>query len=193
MRKVEKRSLTISVLAFIGFMLLAAVGNSGTAKPWGETFQAVARGQSTQLGQLYNVSISINEYSTAEDQKALFDGFNSNGMKGLSEALSNMSSRGTLSVGDMPGYDIKYARAFQKPYGRRIRLIIDRSIRFGASGSESRVKGYDLSAIELDIYNEDGKSTGVLLPAVRFKLDKQKQLEIENYVNAWKLTSVLQR
>ena len=52
---------------------------------------------------------------------------------------------------------------------------------------------YSLSAIELNISNEKGKSTGILLPACRFKIGKDKHIEIENYQNPWKLTDILDR
>ena len=53
---------------------------------------------------------------------------------------------------------------------------------------------YNLSALELDISNEKNKSTGVLLPACQFKINKKtNELEIENYQNVWKLQNIMNR
>jgi hypothetical protein len=53
---------------------------------------------------------------------------------------------------------------------------------------------YNLSALELNISPEKGKSSGVLLPACQFKINKEtKELEIDNYQNPWKLVDVLDR
>jgi hypothetical protein len=72
--------------------------------------------------------------------------------------------------------------------------LTNRPIRFGEAWVNGRSTDYNLSALELDISKEKGKSTGVLLPACQFKIDKKsKELVIENYQNPWKLTNVLDR
>jgi len=53
---------------------------------------------------------------------------------------------------------------------------------------------YDLSALELDLSNQKGKSSGVLVPACQFIIDKRtKELTIENYQNPWRLVDILDR
>ena len=53
---------------------------------------------------------------------------------------------------------------------------------------------YNLSALEMTISADKDKSTGVLLPACKFKIDKKsKELEIENYQNPWKLQNIMDR
>jgi hypothetical protein len=53
---------------------------------------------------------------------------------------------------------------------------------------------FNLSALELDLSNDKGKSSGILLPACQFVIDKRtKELTIENYQNPWKLFDILDR
>ena len=194
MRKLDKSMLAIAVVAIISLVLLPSTGSTAQEdSPKHEVFQATAMGQSTQLGRVFSVNIMIKEYSTAEDQQALLEAFNSKGMEGLSNALGKMKSKGRLSITGTLGYEVTYIRSFPTPTGRKIRLATNRAIRFGEAWGDARSMDYNLSAIELDISNENGKSTGILLPACRFKIDKEKHLEIENYQNPWKLQNILDR
>jgi hypothetical protein len=57
-----------------------------------------------------------------------------------------------------------------------------------------RSMDYNLSAVELDMSSAKDKSTGVLLPACPFKINKKtNELEIENYQNSWKLQNIMDR
>jgi len=192
MRKVKKSRLAIAV-AIVGLALLPSAGGKAQDKSKRETFQATAMGQSTQMGRMFSVNIVIDEYSTADDRQALLDAFSSKGMQGLSNALSKMKSKGRLSITGTLGYDVSYIRSFPTETGRKIRLVTNRAIRFGEAWADTRSMDYSLSAVELDISNEKGKNAGILLPACQFKLDKEKQLEIENYQNPWKLQNIRDR
>src|SRR4051812_39229598 len=92
MRKIEKRSFTLAIVAIIGLVLLSNVGSTTAEGTQREFYQATAMGQSTQMGRMYSVNITIEEYSTPEDQQILLQAFNSGGMKGLTNALSKMKS-----------------------------------------------------------------------------------------------------
>ena len=192
MRKIKKSILAIAIVAIISLVLLPSTGSTAQDTHKRETFQATAMGQGTQLGRLHNVNIMIEDYSTAEDQQALLEAFNSKGMEGLSNALEKMKSKGRLSITGTLGYEVTYIRSFPTPTGRKIRLATNRAIRFGEAWADGRSMDYNLSAVELEIHN-DGKSTGILLPACRFKLDKENHLIIENYQNPWKLQNILDR
>lgn len=154
-----------------------------------EQFQAQAFGEGTQMGHTFGVTVIINEYSTADDQKILIEAFNARGAQGLYNAVSRMPSHGRLSITGTLGYDINYVKAFQTPTGRKIRIVTDRPITFGEAWSDSRSEDYNLSALELDV-NAEGKGTGVLLPACQFQINKERELEIEAYRNPWRLTDV---
>ena len=192
MRKIKKSLLAIAVVAISALVLLPSNGSTAQETPKRETFQATATGQGTQLGKMHSVNIIINEYSTAEDQQALLEAFTSKGMEGLSNALSKMKSKGRLSITGTLGYEVTYIRSFPTATGRKIRLATNRAIRFGEAWADGRSMDYSLSALELEI-NNDGKSTGILLPAAKFKLDKEKHLEIEAYQNPWKLVNIQDR
>jgi hypothetical protein len=76
---------------------------------------------------------------------------------------------------------------------RKIRLVTDRPITFGEAWSASRSEDYNLSAAEIIISNVKGKSSGTVLPACQFKIDKEKELQIETYQNPWKLVNIMVR
>ena len=190
MRKINKSIFAIAAIAVIGLALLPNTGRTAEDPPKRETFLATAMGQGTQLGRMHSINITIDEYSTPEDQQALLEAFNTKGMQGLSNALGKMKSKGRLSMTGTLGYDVTYIRSFPTATGRKIRLATNRLIRFGEAWADGRSMDYNLSAIELDIDNEKGKSTGILLPSCRFKLDKDKHLEIEAYKNPWKLGNI---
>lgn len=196
MRHTSKRIFIISIVAAFGLaLLLSSVGQTTTAqdKPQREFYQATAMGQSTQLGRMLSVNITVEEYSTPEDQQILLAAFNSAGMKGLINALSKMKSKGRLAITGTLGYEVNYIRSFQTPTGRKIRLVTNRPIRFGETWTSSRSSDYNLSALEFDISTEKDKNSGILLPACRFKIDNDKHLAIENYRNPWKLVNIQQR
>jgi hypothetical protein len=151
---------------------------------------ATAQGTSTQMGRIVSIDIIVNEYSTTEDQQALLEAFHGGGSRALARAVSKMSSKGRIKVTGTLGYDLNYIKLFDTPEGRRIRFVTDRAIRFGEKWSDTRSSDYDLSAGEIILAGGDGKSSGTLLPACRFSLDKQNELELELYQNAWKLVNI---
>jgi len=195
MRKVEKRRFTRAIVAIVCLVLLASGGSSAQDKPKREFFQATSMGQGTQLGRSVSINIIIEEYSPAEDKQILIDAYNSKGMKGLSNALSKMTTKGRLSITGTVGYDISYIRSFPtEDGGRLIRIITERPIRFGEAWGDSRSMDYNLSAIELTVSNTKGvDSSGILLPACQFKLDQENQVTIKNYRNPWKLVNIQER
>ena len=188
-----KAKLSIASVLALAVALLAGSYTGAEDKPQSEEFQAQAYGQGTQLGQNFNVTVIIQEYSTPEDQQALIKSFEAAGMNGLVNALSKMKAKGHLAITGTLGYDVSYVRSFPMPDGRKIRLITNRPITFGEAWWDSRSMEYNLSALELLINEDSKKSSGTLLPACQFKVDKQHELEIVNYQNPWRLTDVLQR
>jgi hypothetical protein len=158
-----------------------------------EEYQAQAMGQSTQLGQTFNVTIIIEQYSTAEERQALVDSFDKAGSQGLFNALNKMRSKGHIAITGTLGYDISFVRKIANPDGTsKIRILTDRPITFGEAWSDSRSMDYNLSALELDLTPVAKKDSGSLIPACQFAIDKKtKELTIEAYQNAWKLVDVL--
>lgn len=153
--------------------------------------QANMRGTGTQMGQLYNVNISIEQFSSPVDQKVLIDAFNKSGNEGIVNALTKMSPKGRISPTFSVGNDVKYIREFPSEKGRRFRLVTDRNISFGEARGMTRSKDYSLSAVDITITPDGKKSFGTFLPACKLKLNKKKEIEIEALQNPWKLSNIV--
>jgi hypothetical protein len=105
-----------------------------------------------------------------------------------------MNSKGRIAITGTPGYDISFIRKIPTAYGYKIRVLTNRPIRFGEAWVNGRSTDYNLSALELNISNQRDSSTGILLPACKFKIDKKtSELEIDNYQNPWKLQNIMDR
>ena len=92
------------------------------------------------------------------------------------------------------GYDISFVWKIPTAEGYKIRVLTNRPIGIGEAWVNGRTMDYNLSAFEMDVSNEKGKSTGVLLPASQFKINKKtNELEIENFQNPWKLQNIMDR
>jgi hypothetical protein len=140
---------------------------------------------------MISVNITIDEYSTPEDQHILLEAFEQGGNEGLANALSKMKAKGRISIPGTLGYDLNYVRQFKTPDGRRIRFVTDRVIAFGEAWASTRSKDYSLSAGQIDISDVKGKSTGTLAPACEIKIDKKtKELILEFFQNPWELVNI---
>jgi hypothetical protein len=173
------------------FLLLAGIGT--TLQAQGRmTIQATAMGTSTQLGQIYNVNIHIERFSTPDDRKALIDAFARSGQNGLVEALEHMEPKGRVRFASGGvGNDVKYIMELPSDSGRRIRLVTDRNIAFAELYHGTRSRDYSVGAIEL-VLTPDGKGSGTVLPACKLTVDKKtQQIEIETYQNPWNLSNFI--
>ncbi|HQF88068.1 MAG TPA: hypothetical protein PLN26_12610 [Acidobacteriota bacterium] len=178
-----------SAWAIVLFSLAFGGGWSLAAKY--ETIQAVMQGEGTQLGRRTDVKIIIYEYSTDDDQKALQEAFQAAGSEGLFNALTKMKAKGHMAITGTLGFDVNYIREFQVPEGRKIRLVTDRPIRFGEAWHQTRSTDYNLSACDVILSKEKGKSTGTIIPALELKLDpKTNQIVVEAYKNPWRLLNI---
>ena len=93
MQRATKSIFMLTAVVVVSLFLLAAKD-----QPLHEEYQAQAMGQSTQMGQTFNVTIHIEEYSTPEERQVLVDAFNKSGSQGLFNALNKMKSKGQLAV-----------------------------------------------------------------------------------------------
>lgn len=193
---IVKKTLAASVLAAC-VLLLAAMGSAqqteGKLKKRIKV-QATAMGQQQKLGTLINIDIIINELSTAADQKALLEAFQAKGNEGLVNALEKMPSKGRLAISGTLGYDVAYIRRFNNDDGTvTMRIVTDRAIRFGELWHDTRSRDYDVAALEI-IFNRNKKGKikgkGTLTPACRLGLDKNNQLQLKLFENAWDLDHV---
>jgi hypothetical protein len=194
--KKPMKSRTMSAVASIACLVLLVSLNSEAQeeKPVRDVYQAQAMGQSTQLGKSFNVTINLEQYSTPEERQVLVDAFEQAGSEGLFNALEKMQSKGRIAITGTLGYDISFVRKIPIAGGYKIRILTNRPIRFGEAWVNGRSMDYNLSALEMDVSSEQGKSTGVLLPVCQFKINKKTaELEIENYQNPWSLQNIMDR
>jgi hypothetical protein len=175
------------------FLFLCMAGIGTTAEAQGRmTIQATARGTSTQLSKVYDVTIIIEQFSTLDDRKSLIDAFARSGQDGLVDVLQDMTAKGRVrfSSGGV-GNDVKYIIELPSEKGRRFRLLTDRNIAFGELYHGTRSRDYSVGAIEL-VLTPDGKGSGIVLPACKLMLGKKtQQIEIETYQNPFNLTNIM--
>jgi hypothetical protein len=195
MQKSLKISRVLGALAIACFVMVVGLHVAAQdEKPRPEVYQAQAMGQGTQLGKTFNVTINIEQYSTAEERQALVDAFTAKGSQGLYNALEKMHAKGRMAITGTLGYDISFVRKVQTADGFMIRVLTNRPIRFGEAWYNGRSMDYNLSFIQLNINDDPGKSTGVLMPAVQFNIDKKTgEVVANNYQNPWKLQNIMNR
>jgi hypothetical protein len=193
--KTTRSSCALIAGVFMTVVLAIPAAKIGAQdKPRREVIQAQAMGQNRAAGKTFNVTVSIESYSTPDDQKSLISAFNQGGQAALSKALSKMPSKGRVAVTGTLGYSIAYVRTFPGDGGRTIRLITDRPIRFVEARENGRSTDYDLSAIELNLNNDKSKNLGSLIIGLRVKVDKKNQLVFESYGSGpWKLVNIMER
>jgi hypothetical protein len=78
--------MTVSV-----FLVLIVFMGIAQEKMQSEEYQAQAMGQGNQLGQTFNVTLHIEEYSSPEERQVLVEAFDKAGSKGLYNALNKIS------------------------------------------------------------------------------------------------------
>lgn len=176
------------LMAFGGFYGFAQEKKEKSKR---EYIEATADGTSTQMGRRVSVTITIEGYSTPEDQKILVEAFNKGGSEGLLDAVSKMKAKGRIALPGTLGFDLTYIREFKTAEGRKIRFVTDRPITFGEARNSTRSKDYSLSAGEIILSPVKDKSTGMLAPACQFKIEKKtNELQLEIYQNPWKLLNI---
>jgi hypothetical protein len=185
---------TLAILGGLSLLILTSSTSFAQRLPKPIYIQAQAMGQAQQMGRTFSVTLIINEFSTAEDQKALLTAFNEKQNEGLVNALSKMHAKGRLAITGTLGYDVNYIRRFKMPDGStKLRLVTDRPITFGEVWSSSRSSDYNLSGMEIVFSPNGKKNSGTLLPACQFKINKEGQLEIEAFQNPWNLVNIMKR
>src|SRR4029077_9891660 len=98
MRKLTPIYFVIIAVVVFTVVELASAGSAPQKLPKRIYIQAQAMGQSTQLGQTFNVTAIIEELSPPEDQKILLEAFQEKGNEGLVNALSKMKSKGRIAI-----------------------------------------------------------------------------------------------
>jgi hypothetical protein len=173
-------------------ILFAALLTASYAVGQVETITTRARGTNTQMGKDVDITINISNYSTSEDRQALKDAFDKGGQEALVKTLNKMKGVGRIRIPSTTGYSLAYVVSYPTPTGRKIRFVTDRPIAFFEARNMTRSQQYDLTCGEIDINDQDkSKSSGVLYPAAKVKLNKEGQIEFELFQNPWKLTNII--
>lgn len=179
-----------NVMSFVTVALLAST--FGYAQR--QIFQAQAMGQGTQMGRNFSITMNIDEYSTPEDREVLFEAFQEDGNRGLVNALDKMKSKGHLRITGTVGYDIAFVREIPSEDGRKIRVVTERPVQFGEAWYAGRSMDYRLTVLELELYEDEKKNSGVLMPLVEFKVEKKTHdLVLNVFQNPWTLVNVQDR
>ena|SRR6266481_4826880 len=185
----QVRRFALSGLLLIG---LLTIGTAPAFSQKAETIEATAEGTGTQMGQMINIRLIINDYSTLEERQILVQAFTKGQNQGLVNALSKMRAVGHISLTGTIGYDVSYIRMIPTPTGRKIRFVTNRQISFVEAWTDSQSQSFNLTGGEIDVNDQDrSKSTGILYPAAQLVIDKQGQLQIDLNQNAWKLVDIL--
>lgn len=185
----QARRFALSGLLLIG---LLTIGSAPAFSQKAETIEATAEGTGTQMGQMVNIRLTINDYSTLEERQILVQAFAKGQNQGLVNALTKMRAVGHISLTGTIGYDVSYIRLIPTPTGRKIRFVTNRQISFAEAWTDSQSQSFNLTGGEIDLNDQDkSKSTGVLFPAAQLVIDKQGQLQIDLNQNSWKLVDIL--
>jgi len=104
--------LSAAVAIVCGFGFLATFTHGARDKSTRETIQATAMGQQGASGKTFNVTVSIQTYSTPDDQKALIAAFNAGGQDTLVKTLSTIAMLRALAFGKHCGAELN---RFDKP------------------------------------------------------------------------------
>jgi hypothetical protein len=191
-KKAVPRSHKLALYSLVITALLVAGSTLAFSANKPETIDASAVGTGTQMGELINVTLNIDDYSTQADNQTLVQAFEKGKNQGLVDALSKMKVAGHIEVTGTLGYDCTYIRMIPTATGRKIRFVTNRLLTFGEVYRDSRSTAYNLTAGEFDINDTDkSKSTGVLYPAAQFEIDQQGELQINLMGNPWQLTDVI--
>jgi hypothetical protein len=194
MKTVFALALAVVIAISLTNRVSTSSAQDGEKLPKAIHIQAQAMGTSTQLGQNFSVNLIIEEFSTADDQKALMEAFQAKGNEGLVNALSKMKSKGRMAITGTLGYEVAYARQFPQPDGSiKYRLVTNRLIRLGEAWSDSRSMDYSLSGVDVILNPDEKKNSGVLCPVAKLKVNKEGHLELDLWQNEWKLVDVRKR
>jgi hypothetical protein len=125
------------------------------------------------------VKVWIDRLTTDEEAAHLADLARTRGVDALEEALGE-DSVGRVQMGERVADPVAYARRFVDADGEHLILIARRPIAFREFFRSARSVDYPFTVIQLDL-DEEGRGSGEVLTAARFRLGKNGEIELENY------------
>jgi hypothetical protein len=188
-RKVGYSSLLLALLLLTAVSLLFSASDN---KFKVGTIGATAWGTNTQVGQSFNMSVVVREFSNEADRAILVEAFQKAQNQGLVNALTKMRTVGRISMDGTLDYDLSYIRLIPTPTGRKIRFVTNRKIRFGEAYYDTKSIAYNLTAGEIEINDvHKDKSSGILFPEAQLVINQEGQIEFELHQNPWKLVNIM--
>lgn len=179
----KKLQVVLAVLALL--CLIASLAQSEEKaekeKKKREQYTATAMVARGALGgSVFNVNIYIDEYTTPEERQELAQMLVEEGSEALRKKLAKMK-KGRVAVTGRTGNEIGYVWAWPMENGRRIIMATERPMTFFELRRGGRLRDYEFGIIDLEL-DEEGKGTGVLIPAAKIKvIEAEKKIEIEHY------------
>ena len=100
-------------------------------------------------------------------------------VEALEEALGE-DTVGRVQIGERTSDRLAYARRFADDEGEHLILVSRRPIAFGEFFRSARSVDYLFTVIQLDL-DRDGRGSGEVLTAARFRLHDDGEIELENF------------
>lgn len=173
--------LTVALGAWLATPSLAGAGDPPLLK-----MRAFAVDMSgTSPARAGTIDITIERWTTDEEQKKLADVLVEKGGGDLRAALEKLKPRaGYINTSGSLGWDVHYARQTLREDGsRRIIIATDRPMSFWELRDRPRSADYEFLLMEIRL-NKDGQGEGKMATAAKISYNEvTRTIEIENYSN----------
>ena len=139
------------------------------------------------------LTITVENWTTDEQRKAMFEALRDNGSEGLLKAMKDFDA-GYIQISGSLGWTLRTATMFQTEKGRVYRMTTDRPMHFQENYRGTRSSDYPFGIIEF-LLPAEGTGEGSLLAAAQVNFDDQGRLEVKSLphnTGAQKLTLVRQ-
>jgi hypothetical protein len=160
----------------------SAVAQSTGTLP--ERFDAVAISTGGPRSDAVNtpVEITINRWSTPEENQRLINALKAHGPEAMLGTLRDLKSVGTINTPGNLAYDLRYAYQERTGEGgRQIVLATDRPISYWEAVNQPRIINYPFTFIELRM-NSRGEGEGKLALATKIDVSSNgKLIELVGY------------
>jgi hypothetical protein len=181
--------LGIGVLEVVGMRLQAAAVALlliGAAPAPPVRYDAVAVNMSN-VGRTttMRIDVTIERWTTPEEQGRLHDLLTEKGADHLLEALQDIEPRaGFIATPGKLGWDIHYAQRSELPGGgHRVIFATDRPMSFFERSRSTRSSEYEFMVAEMRL-GPDGTGEGKLIPRARIDWDGEtRTIEVEDFAN----------
>jgi hypothetical protein len=179
MTDLSRGFIPLALSACLLFSGATGAAAQGTAGPEEFTAFAINMGALTS-GTTANLIITVNRWSTQNEQDRFLEVLRAKGPDGLLEAFRHMPRLGSLRTAESVGYELRFATQEPLPDGgRRILIATDRPLGFSEAANRTRTSEYPFTVIEMQVPAE-GHGSGTLSLAARI-IPTGKNIVVENY------------